>query len=96
MPTKLVEYKCNCCQHFWEYLFHGEDEGPKECPECESNDIQNAPMATTTKLHDYDVMQEALKKRSADHSRKEISKLAGYRGTLPPKFGRRGYRFGDD
>lgn len=90
MPTKVSDWRCNGCNHIWEYLSHLDDKYPSACPKCNCTAIESITTGClVTKCHDPDVKKEILKKRSADHTRQLVKKEAGHRGTLPPNFGRR-------
>jgi predicted nucleic acid-binding Zn-ribbon protein len=72
MPHKLVDLECQSCGHKWEDLvMPGESrEDLHGCPECGSTKVVLLPGGVATKLHDPAVRDEALKKRSIDHSNK--------------------------
>jgi hypothetical protein len=96
MTTKLQDWMCESCSHVFEYLTHGDSDKPG-CPECGS--LKTSITGTggvITKLHDPEVFKETIRKRSADHSLKGMKKLAGHKGTLPKRLGKRGSRIGDD
>jgi hypothetical protein len=93
LPTKISDWKCNTCEHVWEFLSHLDEKYPECCPECSCIDIE--PVVTgglVTKCHDPEVKKEILKKRSADHTKQLVKKEAGHRGSLPPDFGRHRYK----
>lgn len=91
MPTKILDYVCSNCEHRWEFLAHLDDDVPECCPHCGSeNFIPAGDGGHITTCHDPKVLEQTLKKRSADHTVTELKKLAGHKGTLPPNFGRRG------
>jgi putative FmdB family regulatory protein len=90
VPTKLRDYKCNTCEHFFEHLSHGEEEEVLRCPKCNSLDIEiifSTPLVT--KLHEPEALKAALKKRSADDTLRQVRGHAGHKGTLPKDFGRK-------
>jgi len=94
MP-KLFDFECEICGHVFEYLTMDDTDHPG-CPECGS--LRTKTMLSTppvTKLHDPEALKETLKKRSADHTLRGVRKLAGHRGTLPKRFGRKGSQIGD-
>jgi hypothetical protein len=75
----------------FEFLAHGDEQKPEFCPNC-NNTLsleRNIVGGRITKCHDPEVLKEALKKRSADHTSAHVKREAGHRGTLPPDFGRR-------
>jgi hypothetical protein len=99
MATKLQDFKCNACDHVFEYLTHDgaqhyehdDGEEPPTCPKCNSTECSitdSTPLVT--KCHDPDAKKEILKRRSAEHTAKGLQKLAGHRGSLPPNLGRPG------
>lgn len=94
MPIKLLDLRCTSCHHLFEYLLMGDETYPK-CPLCDAEATPTISKPLVTKLHDPEALKNCLKQRSADHTNAQIRKLAGHRGTLPSKFGRRGFQAGD-
>ena len=86
----LIDYMCLSCKHVWEILLNHKEEELTNCPKCNSPDIQRQLGGVITKINDPEILKETLKKRSADHTLKELKKKAGYKGTLPPNFGSKG------
>jgi hypothetical protein len=67
MPHKLVDLRCEACNHIWETLLMP-NEDLQGCPECGSLRVCQEPGGNPTTLHDPNARSTALKKRSADHS----------------------------
>lgn len=98
MPTFMADFECESCGEVSECLVHSsmdrETWEMKEdlvgCPQCGSLKMKQVVGGTkTTKCHDPEVLKETLKKRSADHTLKEVRKTAGWKtGALPKNFGR--------
>lgn len=96
MPTFIADYLCENCGETSEILTHNQmkEDGTVEkdlvgCPHCGSLKMTQVAGGHGTKLHDRDVLAAELKKRSADHTLKDIRKKAGWKtGALPPNFGR--------
>jgi hypothetical protein len=97
MPCHVANYQCDNCGEVSEIYTH--DQMSKEdgtvikdipsCPQCGSVLLTKVLGGHATKLHDPKVYEETMKKRSADHTLKEIKKKAGWKtGVLPPNFGR--------
>lgn len=99
MATKLQDFKCSKCNHVFEFLIHtgakayehDDGEDVPACPKCLSQECVVASSSPlVTKLHDPDVLEDTLKRRSAEHTTRGLKKLAGHRGSLPPNLGRPG------
>lgn len=97
MPTFLADYLCESCGETSEVFVHTQlDRESGEvipdligCPNCGSLKMILTMGGHSTKLHDKEVLKETLKKRSADHTLREIKKQAGWKtGALPKNFGR--------
>lgn len=97
MPTFMADYQCENCGVVSEMLVHTTMDRDtwemKEdligCPECGSLKMVQVLSGNPTKLHDKEVLKETLKKRSADHTLREMRKTAGWKtGALPKNFGR--------
>ena len=83
----LTDYTCFGCGNNWEELLLNRYEAVAACPQCSSLEIMKVIGGTITKLHDKEVRQASLKKRSEDHSLREAKKAASYKGNLPSTFG---------
>jgi len=97
MSTKIQDYKCKTCKHTFEFLAHGDEDQPEACPKCH-DPLHLEPIIATplvTKCHDPEVLKATLKERSAKHTARELKKIAGHKGTLPKRIGRKGYQIGD-
>lgn len=70
MPHKLVDLKCENCNHVWESLTMPDDENNilHGCPECGSTRVIQLLGGFGTKCHDPEIRSEMLRKRSVDHS----------------------------
>jgi len=70
MPHRLIDRRCETCEHCWEDLIMpGQSEKDLSgCPECGSLLVSTIPGGLPTKCHDPGVRTEVLKKRSVDHS----------------------------
>lgn len=68
---KLFDFGCDDCEHTWELLVQ-EGEVIDACPVCGSVKVYQILGGHLTKLHDPQVRNAALKKRSEDHSRKHF------------------------
>jgi putative FmdB family regulatory protein len=80
----ITDYLCLNCGVVWEAFLNNRHEHPECCPECESINIQRQLSATSTKMHDREVREAELKRRSREHSLKHIKRIAGHKGTMPP------------
>jgi DNA-directed RNA polymerase subunit RPC12/RpoP len=88
MATFMADYLCESCGEVSEVLTHNEDY-IVGCPHCGSIKMVQVLGGYSTKLHDKEILKETLKKRSADHSLREVKKQAGWKtGALPKDFGR--------
>ena len=83
----LTDYTCFTCGNNWEELLLNREETVDVCPKCSSKRIMKSLGGAITKLHDKEVRQASLKKRSEDHSLREAKKAASYKGNLPSTFG---------
>jgi len=81
----LTDLFCLVCNHTWEALLIAKDE-IRGCPECSSLNVVRVPGGKITKLNDPETKNAALKKRSQEHSVKEMRKRAGHKGHLPFDF----------
>jgi len=96
MATFLADYECGNCGEISEILTHSRmlEDGTIEsdmvgCPKCGSLKMTQVLGGHSTKLNDQETLSAELKKRSADHTLKEMRKQAGWKtGALPPNFGR--------
>lgn len=87
----LSDFQCLVCSHIWEELLDHSEQFPKQCPSCsETKSLLRIYSAKHTKLNSMEAVSDCLKKRSADHSRKELAKLAGHKGALPKDLGKNG------
>jgi len=92
----MTDLLCRKCNHTWEALLDKREDPNEECPKCRSNNVERVPGGVIATIHDMETLQASLKKRSADHSLREMKKHAGHKGTLPTGFGRtKGNRIGD-
>lgn len=72
MPL-LVDLECSECSHIREVLCNGElEETDRKCPKCGCRAFSKLLGGVITKMHDPEVRNAALKKRSHDHSRKTL------------------------
>jgi hypothetical protein len=78
MAWVIRPYKCNSatCGHEWEDMVERSEEDKQVCPECgcPASWMLCAPNVATFSLLDKAGQTAALKKRSRDHTRKELKK----------------------
>lgn len=97
MSSFMADYQCENCGVVSELLVHNQmnketgevTQDTLGCPECGSLKMIQILGGHSTKLHDPKVLSDTLKKRSADHTLREVRKQAGWKtGALPKNFGR--------
>ena len=76
MP-KLVDFECNECSFKFEDMIQNNWPDPV-CPECDSEDLTEIIGGTITTMHDPEVKQKELMRRSENHTRDQQRK-----GNLP-------------
>lgn len=85
-------FKCKDCGHEFEELYKKGEETDIECPECESKQIEpllSSPRLSTYEMADKEGKAAILRKRSADHTKKQVMKDAD-------RFGGHGMQRRDD
>ena len=71
----LTDLICEDCNFIWETILRSREEVSLEkCPHCGANFPRAIPGGNPTICHDPKVRSEILKKRSKDHSMKELRK----------------------
>ena len=88
MAWIVKDFKCNDCGNVWEELYKREEEGMVLCPSCFSSDTKvdgiSSPALGLYSIADKEGKAAILRKRSADHTKKDVVKNAD-------KFGAAGY-----
>lgn len=99
----LTDLYCKQCKHIFESLLQKDSEDIEQvisdnedvvCPKCSSQDLGVVLGGWRTKLNSREETISELKRRSKEHSLREVKKLAGHKGTLPPEFGEKGCGIG--
>jgi len=83
----LTDYICHSCDHEWEVLLTNKDEKIENCPKCSSANIARVPGGNLHWCNNIEHRNKILKKRSNEHSLKQLKKIAGHKGSLPQSFG---------
>jgi len=68
---KLIDIECPECGHIFEDLVLSTEDLPV-CTRCQCHDTHQKFGCRITKLHDPDVRNAELKRRSAEHSKKTM------------------------
>ena len=69
------DFECKKCTHIFEELYVRADRKKVKCPECGSRSLRqvlSAPALASFSMMDATQKREHLKKRSADHTQKQI------------------------
>ena len=76
MSWIIRPFECQVCPHTWDDLVKREEENDQKCPKCNgaAKWVICAPAIASYSIMDKDAQMKHLRKRSRDHTRKELKK----------------------